>query len=409
MMNRRIILLPALALAATSLSGCVAVAIPAMAGSAMVGSRMDGKEDGGEPPLAAASEPAAVVAAPAPKIAMVPVPTVSVMTSPQSAPVPAQVATPTVTPAPAPVAIPTPVPVPAPVPTSAAAPIIPAPVTAPAAVAAPAPAPAPASVAAPETARTPVPSPAPIAAPSPITAPAPVKAPVITPAQRPASPPPAATTAAAATAPATAPAAPAAYPDPDRPLTDDQIGFARFVRYSQASAFGAKGGADLLSAILSDPIALDGQRRRCAAGEQPVALIDLDPKGGIFSPPANPDKQPGLALGLAVMREAGVVIAWLSDLSVNESGTLRTALERSGLDPRGEDIISLRRDGEDSKHKRKDNLAGITCIVAIAGDERADFDERFRYLRSPEAGEGLEPVIGDGWFLIEPLLGKEGK
>jgi len=261
---------------------------------------------------------------------------------------------------------------------------------------------------------TPVPAPAPVVvkvpAPAPVAAPAPPPpAPPRPAAPPPAAPPPAEATVVTAAAPAAVPAAPAAYPAPDRPLTDDQIGFARFVRYSQASAFGAKGGADLLSAILSDPVALDGQRRRCAAGEQPVALIDLDPKGGIFSPPADPDQQTGLALGLAVMREAGVEIAWLSDLSVNESGTLRTALERSGLDPRGEDIISLRRDAEDSKYKRKDNLAGITCIVAIAGDERADFDERFKYLRSPEAGDGLEPVIGDGWFLIEPLLGKEGK
>jgi len=236
------------------------------------------------------------------------------------------------------------------------------------------------------------------------------------PAVRPAAPAPvaappaaAASTVAAATARATVPAAPAAYPAPDQPLSDNQFGFARFVRYGQASALGAKGGADLLSAMLSDPVALDGQRRRCAAGEQAVALIDLDPKGGIVDPPANPEKQPGLALGLAVLREAGVEIAWLSDLSVNQSGLLRTALEQSGLDPRGEDIISLRRDGEDTKQKRKDNLAGITCIVAIAGDERPDFDERYKYLRNPEAGAGLEPLIGDGWFLVEPLFGKEGQ
>ena len=108
-------------------------------------------------------------------------------------------------------------------------------------------------------------------------------------------------------------------------------------------------------------------------------------------------------------REAGLEIAWLSDMTTEQSRTLRTALERSGLDPRGEDIISLSRDAADSKQKRKDNLAGITCIVAIAGDERADFDERFKYLRSPEAGAELEPLIGDGWFMIAPLLGTQGR
>ena len=168
-------------------------------------------------------------------------------------------------------------------------------------------------------------------------------------------------------------------------------------------------GTAPLSAMLKDAIAIDGQRRRCAAGEQPVAVIDLDPKGGVFAPPAKPDQQPGLALGLAVLRDAGVVITWLSDLSVNQSGALRTALEQSGLDPRGEDIISLRRETDDRKQQRKDNLAGITCIIAIAGDERADFDERFIYLRSPAAGAELEPIIGNGWFLIEPVFPEQGK
>ncbi len=203
------------------------------------------------------------------------------------------------------------------------------------------------------------------------------------------------------------PSAPlAAYPDPARPLPTDQANFARFVRYAQASARGAESGADLSSAMLSDPVELDGKRRRCVVGEQLVAVIDLDPAGGVFVPPATPVTQPGIALGLAVLREAGVEIAWLTDLSVNQSGALRTALEQAGLDPRGQDIISLRRDENDTKQQRKDNLAGITCIIAIAGDERPDFDLRYKYLRSPEAGAGLEPIIGDGWFLIQPLLGK---
>ncbi|MDP5104507.1 MAG: hypothetical protein NWP98_11325, partial [Erythrobacter sp.] len=186
-------------------------------------------------------------------------------------------------------------------------------------------------------------------------------------------------------------------------------GFAQFVRYGSAVAAAGASGTAPLSAMLSDPIAIDGQRRLCETGEQPVAVIDLDPKDGVFAPPADPAKQPGLALGLAVLREAGVVITWLSDLSVNQSGTLRTALEQSGLDPRGEDIISLRRETDDRKQQRKDNLAGITCIIAIAGDERPDFDERFKYLRSPEAGAELEPVIGNGWFLIEPVFPEQAQ
>ena len=301
MMNRKIAMGSLLALAGMSLSGCVAAAIPALAGAGIIGTRVDGEQAG----ETVGNAPSVAVAPPAPE--------------------------------------PTP------------------------ALAAPPPPSAPAAAA--------------------------VAAPVV----------------AEAPAPPTAPQALAAYPDPANPIPDNQYGFARFVRYGQASAVGANNGADLLSAMLSDPVALDGKRRRCAVGEQAVAVIDLDPEGGVFTPPAKPVRQDGLALGLAVLREAGVEIAWLSDMPVERSGQLRAVLEQSGLDPRGQDIISLSRGADDSKQKRRENLAGITCVVAIAGDERADFDERYKYLRSPEAGAGLEPLIGDGWFLIEPLLGTEGQ
>lgn len=334
MINRRLALLPLLALAGTSLSGCVAIAIPALAGSAMVGSRVDGK--GG-------SENAAPtpVAAPTPAVA---------------APTPAPVSRPNVTVTPPPPSRPVEPPL--------------------------------------STAQT-VQVPAiPPAGPA-VTAPAPViaAAPTVLPAPQ-----------------ASAPVVPPAVAQPPgivpgiSPNRSQQTGFAQFVQYGRTVASGTSSETGALSAMLADPIELDGKRRQCATGEQPVALIDLDPAGGVFVPPAAPAQQPGLAQGLAMMREAGVVIAWLSDFSVNQSAALRAALEQSGLDPRGEDIISLSRDGTDRKQQRMENLAGITCIIAIAGDERADFDERYKYLRNPEAGAGLENVIGDGWFLIEQVF-----
>ena len=89
-----------------------------------------------------------------------------------------------------------------------------------------------------------------------------------------------------------------------------------------------------------------------------------------------------------LLRQAGVEIAWLSDLPVNQSGLVRSALEKAGLDPRGQDIISLRRDENDNKQQRKENLAGITCIVAIAGDERADAFGRDGDVVDPHGGGG---------------------
>jgi hypothetical protein len=192
-----------------------------------------------------------------------------------------------------------------------------------------------------------------------------------------------------------------AAPSAPRP---EQLGFAQFVRYGRGVAAVSAQASGPLSAMLADPYALDGQRKRCDAGEAPVAVIDLDPQGGLFAPPANPARDNGRALGLAVLREAGVQIACLSDLPVAEIGSVRTALEQAGLDPRGEDILSLRRDSEDRKQARKESLAASSCIIAIAGDEKPDFDERFRYLKNPEAGAALEAAIGDGWFLIEPVF-----
>ena len=324
-MDRRLAFVPLLALASTALPGCVAVAIPALAGSAVVGSRVTDNPADPAPEATPAAE-----AAPAARTAVLP---------PVAAPVPPQVAAPVA----APVAA-----------SSAVLPPPPALPPAPAPIPAPAPAPAPAAV----TTLPPV-----------FAAPGPSAAPVSALAE-----------------------------------------FSEFVRYTRlAAATGAAEGEEgRPSAMLSDPVAVDGARRRCAASEQTVAVIDLDPIGGVFAVPPAPRAEPGFAQALASLREAGVVIAWISNLSTDESGAMRSALEQSGLDPRGQDIISLRLDTSNTKQQRLESLAATTCIIAIAGDERPDFDERFKYLRSPEAGAGLEPVIGKGWFLIEPPFATEG-
>lgn len=312
MMKRRIVLVPLLALASTSLSGCVAAAIPALAGAGMIGTRIDGDGPGDTPRAASAPAPEAPAA-----VAVRPAPNPVVIVAPSASPPP--------------------------------------PVAAPA--------------------------PAPMIAAAPVEVAAPVAPPVA----------------------AVAPVAPPVAPPSGAPRAE-QLGFSQFVRYGRGVAAVSAGATGPLSAMLADPIALDGQRKRCAPGQQPVAVIDLDPAGGLFDPPADPERIPAAALGLAVLREAGVQIAWLSDLPVAQIGAVRTALEIAGLDLRGQDIVSLRRDPEDRKQARKESLAATSCIIAIAGDAKPDFDERFQYLRNPEAGAALDTAIGDGWFLIDPIF-----
>jgi hypothetical protein len=198
-------------------------------------------------------------------------------------------------------------------------------------------------------------------------------------------------------------------------LTSFDPAFARFAEFALAAARSAEADAPaspasqaeprLLSALLADPVELDGARLACVQEQAPVVVIDLDPAGARFTEPASLPDLPEHAAALAALREAGVAIAWISQSPITQTGAIRSALEGAGLDPRGQDVLVLARDPADRKQVLRDTLAANSCIVAIAGDERADFDERFRYLRNPAAGARLETLIGDGpWFLIRNIF-----
>jgi hypothetical protein len=335
---------PLALVAAATQSGCVAVAIPVLAGGTMVGTRVDG-EGPDEGATRAAASPAAAT----------PVGATSV---PKPVPV-AAAATP-------------------PAPLAAAPAAVAAPPASPAAVAAPILAPAP----------TPEPSPVGIAAPTPV--PAAARAP--TPA------PPAPVIAAAPLA------APSRSPLAALQLTRFDPAFASMANYAVAAIAAADPARPLQSALLRDPVALDGERQLCQAGQQPAVVIDLDTRDAPFAAPAAPAAMPEHAAALAELRDAGITIAWISQNTITETGPIRTTLERAGLDPRGQDVLVLMGGPDDSKQTLRETLAASTCILAIAGDQRPDFDHRFRYLRTPAAGAGLEPLIGDGWFLIRDLF-----
>ena len=83
---------------------------------------------------------------------------------------------------------------------------------------------------------------------------------------------------------------------------------------------------------------------------------------------------------------------------------MRKALIAAGLDPAGRDELVLLRYPQERKQTRLEDFAAEFCVVALAGDERADFDELFQYLKNPAAAAPLEALIGKGWFLIpQPL------
>ena len=155
--------------------------------------------------------------------------------------------------------------------------------------------------------------------------------------------------------------------------------------------------------IVSDGLFISPNRRACTA-RHPAVIVDIDQAKAAFSPVPAARPPTGLAAGLARLRDAGIVVLWLSQQPASRVGEVAAALRASGLDPEGKDQFLLIRNGEDRKQLLREDANRDVCIVAIAGDQRSDFDELFDYLRDPGGAAGLDAMLGDGWFLVPPPL-----
>ena len=160
------------------------------------------------------------------------------------------------------------------------------------------------------------------------------------------------------------------------------------------------------SALLQAPGTLSPVRTICSI-RPPAVLIDLDPADGTFDPEMAPAPNPALAQMIASLRLQEVDIFWISSLAAVRAGGVRKALVESGLDPAGRDGLLLMRKIDDRKQIRRRELGDTHCVVAIAGDNRTDFDELYLYLKDASAAQPLEELIGAGWFLT-PLPLSEG-
>lgn len=157
------------------------------------------------------------------------------------------------------------------------------------------------------------------------------------------------------------------------------------------------------SAMLADSGMLNATTAECSIHPAAV-LIDLDPADTLLIPGDDPHADPALAERLAELRSKDITIGWISGNTADRAGDIRRALVSSGLDPDGHDPLVLLRYPDDRKQTRRTDFAKEYCVVAIAGDERADFDELYQYLKDPSAALSLEPLVGKGWFLIpQPL------
>lgn len=165
---------------------------------------------------------------------------------------------------------------------------------------------------------------------------------------------------------------------------------------SAALALGIDGQ---FSALLADPTELQPTRAQCDA-EVPAILIDLDPAGGLVALEGATTPDPSLVPLLDSFRAQGVAIAWITDREPTDAGAIRERLLQSRLDPTGRDPLFVQRYPGELKQERRQALLETHCLLAIAGDERRDFDDLYLYLIDQSSAGGLEPMIGDGWFLI---------
>lgn len=193
-----------------------------------------------------------------------------------------------------------------------------------------------------------------------------------------------------------------ALPPPDAPAGGGDPAIAAFRGYALTQAEFPAGTGKRLSAIL--PSAGDLRVSRAPCGNLPAAVfVDLDPGRATFDPVAPGKADATLGAALAELRTRGVRIVWFSRLGTNFAPAAREALVNGGLDPAGSDELALLPDIAERKQSLRDGIARRMCPIAMVGDERADFDELYLYLRNPDAAVGLDAMIDRGWFLASPF------
>ncbi|WP_336987430.1 hypothetical protein [Altererythrobacter aquiaggeris] len=152
------------------------------------------------------------------------------------------------------------------------------------------------------------------------------------------------------------------------------------------------------SAILQNPSRLDGKTQLC--GRQPPAvLIDFDPDDDVFDPSAPGTISRDLQNALGTLADNSIEVLWISDLPENFAGEVVNAMRKSGISRVDGSALLLGAGEAGRKQLLRERAANRYCIVAIAGDEKGDFDEMYYYLRDPDSAIRLEPLFGNGWFL----------
>ena len=182
--------------------------------------------------------------------------------------------------------------------------------------------------------------------------------------------------------------------------------YADFSVYALQQSARLEAGEGVESVVLVPRVDIFKPETVACAGKPLAVVIDLDDTSGNSWIKADTlYRQNGLIEALRSLRAADISVIWLSDQPVAASERVSAILDEAGLSQaESDDFLFLDRGEEDRKQVRRWDAARNYCIVAMAGDDRADFDELYDYLRDPDGAVTLENMYNNGWFLTPPPL-----
>ena len=205
-----------------------------------------------------------------------------------------------------------------------------------------------------------------------------------------------------------------ALPEPGLPVSvtepaslapaDD--GYAAMAAFVMAASERRKPGVTRKSALLDQQSLVSLPKMVDCTDQRGALVIDLDPGEKPFDLTNPPSPAPYLAQHLRTIRGTGTAVLWIATLPESAGKDLATILKATGLDPLGIDRTLLLGHDETRKQQARNRADANWCVLAIAADRPADFDEVFDYLRNPDGpvALALEQHIGAGWFLVPPPI-----
>lgn len=191
-----------------------------------------------------------------------------------------------------------------------------------------------------------------------------------------------------------------------QPMGPDVSPYAGFAAHALRQSARLAAGEGVESVVLVPRVDIFKPETMGCEGKPLAVAIDLDDTtGGDWIEAETLYRQNGLIEVLASLRAAEISVIWLSDQPVAASERISAILHEAGFSRSGsDDFLFLDRGGEDRRQIRRWDAARNYCIVAMAGDDRADFDELYAYLRNPDGAITLDKMFDNGWFLAPPPL-----